>query len=78
MDITNFMTWFLSEVVKIFTFVFSTLDNITFMGTSLLNVILTIVILSALLPILLTIARSSRVSRSGHVKGEKYDKETDD
>lgn len=61
MDITNFMTWFLNQVVNIFTYVFTTLNNITFMGTSLLKVILTITILGAMLPVLLTITQTQGV-----------------
>ena len=49
-DITSFMTWFLNQVISIFSYVFSTLNSITFMGTSLLKVLLTITILGAILP----------------------------
>lgn len=58
MDITDFMAWFVSQVVSIFTKMFNILDNITFAGTSLLKVMLTISILSALLPVLLTIVNN--------------------
>ena len=61
MDITSFMTWFLNQVVSIFTFTYSTLNNITFMGTSLLKVILTIGILSALLPVILTLVQRQSI-----------------
>lgn len=61
MDISTFMTWFLNQVVRIFTFTFTTLDSITFMGTSLLKVILTITILGALLPVLLTVVQTQGV-----------------
>lgn len=62
MDITNFMTWFIYQVVNIFTFVYSTLNDITFMGTSLLKVILTIGILGALLPVILTLIQRQSIS----------------
>lgn len=80
MDITNFMTWFIEQVVDIFTFVFVTLDSITFMGTSLLRVLLTIMILSVLVTVLLTIARnpSYSASRSGKVKSKESDKNEKD
>ena len=55
MDITNFMTWFINQVLSIFGQCFTILDNITFMGTSLLKVILTIAILGIILPVLLTL-----------------------
>lgn len=61
MDITNFMTWFINQVVDIFTFVYSTLNDITFMGTSLLKVILTIGILGALLPVILTLIQRQSI-----------------
>lgn len=61
MDITNFMTWFLNQVIRIFTYSYNTLDRITFMGTSLLKVSLTIVILGTLLPILLTIVNTQGI-----------------
>lgn len=61
MDITVFMTWFLQQVLRIFTYTFNTLDSITFMGTSLLKVILTITVLGALLPVLLTVVQTQGV-----------------
>lgn len=88
-DITSFMTWFISEVVKLFSGFFNILDSITFFGTSLLKLSLTILILSALLPIVLTIAnstsfiasKSEKVFRSidsyknSNRKGEKSEKD---
>ena len=59
MDITEFMTWWLSQVLQLFTKIFNLLDNIQFMGTSLLKVILTILILSVLIPVILTISKST-------------------
>lgn len=59
MDITEFMTWWLSQVVRMFTYFYNLLDSIQFMGTSLLKVILTILILSVLIPVILTISRST-------------------
>lgn len=79
MDISNFISWFLNQVRFIFTWVFSTLDNIQFLGTSLLKFILIIFIISVLIPIILTISKSSSslVSRSERYfnsKGGKNDK----
>lgn len=70
MDITDFITWFINQVVRIFTWFFTTLDSITFAGTSLLRVSITITILVPLVGILLTIASnpSIRGSRSERVK----------
>ena len=67
-DISSFMSWFVSQCVSIFSWFFSTLDSIRFSGTSLLKVIFTILILSSLLPVLLTLVSNtdrvvSRVER---------------
>lgn len=80
MDITNFITWFIAEVVKIFSKMFNILDSITFANTSLLRVIVTIIIISTLLPVIITIVnspesvgqRSERVGRNS----KKEKKET--
>ena len=61
MDITYFFTWFIDQVVNIFTKVYSTLDSITFMGTSLLRVSVTIMILIPLLQVVLTISKNTSV-----------------
>lgn len=70
-DITSFMTWFVSEVVKIFTSFFNILDGITFAGTSLLKVSITILILSALLPVVLTLSHSVNTFTSISEKRER-------
>lgn len=57
-DITDFMTWFVSSVVDMFSELFSILDSITFAGTSLLRVMLTILILGSLIGVILTIGQS--------------------
>lgn len=73
MDITEFMTWFLSQVFNIFTFAFTTLDSIEFMGTSLLRVMLTILIIGSLLGVVLTISKSVNYvgSKSEKVRSKK-------
>lgn len=64
MDISNFMSWFISEVIGMFTWAFNLLDSITFGGTSLLRVLITIIILVPLLGVVLTL--SQNVSVIGH------------
>lgn len=54
-DITNFMNWWLGQVVRIFTYTFNTLDNIQFAGTSILKVSVFIIIIGALTKVVLTI-----------------------
>lgn len=73
MDITNFMTWFVEQVVSIFSKMFSILDSITFAGTSLLSVIITIIILGVLIPVILTISQNVSVvgQRSEKVKEKR-------
>lgn len=60
-DITDFMTWFVSSVVDMFSELFSILDSITFAGTSLLRVMLTLLILGSLIGVILTIGQSFNV-----------------
>ena len=72
-DITEFMSWFISQVVDIFGELFFILDSITFAGTSLLRVLLTILILGSLLGVILTIGRTvstnlAKAERSERVK----------
>ncbi len=64
MDITNFMSWFVNQVVSIFSWFFNTLDSITFAGTSLLKVSITIVILVPLVGVLLTLTKNSSITVS--------------
>lgn len=61
MDITRFMTWFVNQVVSIFTKCFNILDSIKFAGTSLLNVIITIAILVPLVGVVFTISQNVSV-----------------
>lgn len=70
MDITYFITWFISQVVSMFSTLFTILDSITFAGTSLLKFSLALVVLSSLIPVILTIGKSSSVvaSRSEKVR----------
>lgn len=80
-DITSFMNWFLDQVIKIFTFVFNTLDSITFWGFSLLDFIIGISVIGAMLTVLFTFAPSTskmvtmsdrdKRSKKGSDKNEK-------
>ena len=77
MDITEFMTWWLSQVLQLFTKIFNLLDSIQFMGTSLLKVILTILILSVLIPVILTISKSTNFvgSKADKIKSRRSNDE---
>ena len=70
MDISDFMAWFLNQVLNMFTWIFNILDNIKFLVTSLLDLIITITVLSFLIPVILTIGKSSSI-RSEKVKTSK-------
>ena len=61
MDISGFMSWFVNQVITIFTKCFNIMDNIQFGGTSLLKVMITIAILVPLLSVILTISQSVSV-----------------
>lgn len=62
-DISNFMTWFIDCCISIFGSFFTTLESIQFLGTNLLQVSITIILLGTLLPVLLTIANSQGLGR---------------
>ena len=72
-DISDFMSWFIGQVVDMFGEIYSILDSITFAGTSLLKVLLTILILGSLLGVILTFSKSVNFvgSRSEKLKNKK-------
>lgn len=72
-DISDFISWFIGQVVDMFGETYSILDSITFAGTSLLKVLLTILILGSLLGVILTFSKSVNFvgSRSEKVKNKK-------
>lgn len=72
-DISDFISWFIGQVVDMFGEIYSILDSITFAGTSLLKVLLTILILGSLLGVILTFSKSVNFvgSRSEKVKNKK-------
>lgn len=61
-NITPFMTWWVNLVVNTLTKLFNILDSFEFMETTLLEVTISIVIISAMIPILLTLANTTRIS----------------
>lgn len=76
MDISYFMTWFVAQVVTIFTWTYTTLNNIEFGGTSLLKVIIFINIIVPFLYVILSIPRANQAYKDGYKKG-KEDKKND-
>ena len=73
MDISNFMSWFITQVFNIFKWFYNLLDSITFGGTSLLKVLVTIVILVPLISVVLTINQNVNVigNRSERFRNKK-------
>lgn len=79
MDISNFMSWFLSQLLRIFTFTYNTLNNITFGGTSLLKVIIFINVIVPFLYLVITIPNGASNSyRNGFKEGRKERKNNND
>lgn len=76
MDISAFITWFIAQVISMFTWIYNILNSITFAGTSLLKVIVTITILVPLLGVVLTLSLNPSVMshRSERVKDKKGSK----
>lgn len=77
-DITYFISWFIDLFITLFVFVCDTLDSIHFFGTSLLKFICVLVVLSVLLPVILTLGKSSSVvaSRSERIRSKYSKKES--
>jgi len=77
MDISNFINWFINQVINIFSWAFNLLDSITFNGTSLLKVIITIIIIGVLIPVILTISQNVSVigQRSEKIKEKRNGKD---
>lgn len=73
MDISIFMSWFITQVFNIFKWFYNLLDSITFGGTSLLKVLVTIVILVPLISVVLTINQNVNVigNRSERIRNKK-------
>lgn len=66
-DIHNFLDFFISSFVGIFTSFFKLLDNINYLSISLLDLILAFLVLSAFIPVVLSFAKGGvRSSRSGY------------
>lgn len=69
-DITNLMTWFISEVIRIFQFSYFMLENITFMGTNLLSVSIMLLIIGALIKVTLVVPKGT-IPNGSEIKQRK-------
>lgn len=63
MDITNFVSSFITEMVSLFSYVVNTLDTIEFFGFSLLSYIITLFIISSVVPLVISIVQKVGVRR---------------
>lgn len=69
MNISNFMTWFIQQFINIGTNMLSILDNIQIMGNvTLMDFIITIMIISAFLEVLITIPNTANRIEKRHEK----------
>lgn len=67
MDISGFFNQFFGYILTWFQWVYNTLDSITFNGISLLDYSISILLISAVLPLVITLIRTHRVG--GHNEG---------
>lgn len=79
MDITSFINWFLDQFIKLFKFLFNTLDSITFNGISLLDYIITVFVLIPIVTTLFTLVTSDKLwnSKSERSRSKKEDKKNE-
>ena len=77
MDITNFITWFVNQILNIFTWCFNLLNNITFYNISLLQYIISLLILGVILEILFTLVSSNGVRSSKEYMRKEKKKNND-
>ena len=64
MDITNFITWFIESILEILTWCFNLLNNITFYNISLLQYIISLLVLGVILEIIFTLVSSNGIKNS--------------
>lgn len=76
MDITNFITWFINQILNIFTWCFNLLNEITFYNISLLQYIISLLVLGVIIEILFTLVTSNGIGSSReYMKKEERKKE---
>lgn len=80
MDITDFMTWFINLFVNFLKYIYNTLDNITFAGTSLLKFSIFCVLIYPIITMLFTLIsnRSLYQNSKNDTKNRKGDKKDDE
>lgn len=77
MDITNFITWFVNQILNIFTWCFNLLNNIRFYNISLLQYIISLLVLGVILEILFTLVNSNGIKNSKEYMRKEKKKNND-
>lgn len=77
MDITNFMSWFLLQFVSLISWVFSTLDSITFFGTSLLKYSVGILVTGVIVDVMLSLVKARGMRELSHHVEKKNNRGVD-
>lgn len=78
MDISNFISTFVSLMVTGVTESFVILDSISFNGVSLLWYIISIALIGVFLPVLLTLVKTRRVNGRSNTRSKSSSKGSDD
>lgn len=61
MDITSFIDWFISQFINLFTFIYNTLDNVTFHGVSILGYSITLILMGVIITTLTTLPKREKL-----------------
>ncbi len=61
MDISNFVGWFINQFLTLFTYIFNTLDSITFYGVSLLGFSITCILMAVIITTLTTLPHREKL-----------------
>lgn len=72
-DISEFMSWWINQVITIMINIYNTLDSIRFFNTSLFDVIIGTTILSIGIPIFLTIGKGIASKGERVVNNGRFD-----
>lgn len=77
MDITSFITWFVENILNIFTWCFNLLNRITFYNVSLLQYIISLLVLGVILEILFTLVSNNGIKSSREYMRKEQRKNND-
>ena len=77
MDITSFITWFIESILGILTWCFNLINNITFYNISLLQYIISLLVLGVILEIIFTLVSSNGIKNSKEYMRKEKKKNND-